>query len=168
MSGILSTDIEAFVELFQKSQWKEFELCVGEDELYLSKDVNGRPSRGGVSKSEVHLGQVAPQPSANAPIAVDAQPAAEKVGKSVDAIEGCVVISAPSLGTFYRAPKPGTPAFVELGQQVDQATELCLIEVMKLFTTLSSGVNGKVREIFVNDGDLVENGQPLFLIEIDE
>ena len=72
---------------------------------------------------------------------------------------------APNLGTFYRAPKPGAPPYVKIGQHVDAETELCLIEVMKLFTTVLAGVSGVVRQVLVEDAELVEFDQALFLIE---
>jgi acetyl-CoA carboxylase biotin carboxyl carrier protein len=78
---------------------------------------------------------------------------------------GHVVVPAPSLGTFYRAPKPGAPSFIEIGQAVVPESELCLVEVMKLFTTLRAGVSGIVRQILVSDGDMIETGQPLFVVE---
>ena len=79
--------------------------------------------------------------------------------------DGLVVIRAPNLGTFYRAPKPGAPMYVELGQQIEPATEVCLIEVMKLFTPVPSGVRGVVREIRARDGQMVEFDELLFLVE---
>jgi biotin carboxyl carrier protein len=69
------------------------------------------------------------------------------------------------LGTFYRSPKPGTPPFVEVGSIISAETEICLIEVMKLFTTVRAGVRGTVREVYPADSDLVEYNQPLFLVE---
>jgi acetyl-CoA carboxylase biotin carboxyl carrier protein len=69
------------------------------------------------------------------------------------------------LGTFYRAPKPGAASFVEIGQAVVPETELCLVEVMKLFTTLRAGMTGIIRQILVSDGEMIETGQPLFVIE---
>ncbi len=74
---------------------------------------------------------------------------------------------APNLGTFYRAPKPGAPPYVRIGQHVDPTTELCLIEVMKLFTSVFAGVSGFVRQVLVEDAELVEFDQALFLIEPD-
>jgi acetyl-CoA carboxylase biotin carboxyl carrier protein len=79
--------------------------------------------------------------------------------------EGQVIVTAPSLGTFYRSPKPGTPPFSQIGDEVDTETELCLIEVMKLFTTLRAGVKGKLVKILVEDGVMVEHDQPLFIID---
>ena len=72
---------------------------------------------------------------------------------------------APNLGTFYRAPKPGAAPYVTVGQTVDADTEVCLIEVMKLFTSVLAGVEGTVRKVLVEDAELVEYDQPLFLIE---
>ena len=76
-----------------------------------------------------------------------------------------LTVRAPNLGTFYRAPKPGAPPYVKIGQHVDADTELCLIEVMKLFTTVLAGVSGVVRQVLVEDAELVEFDQALFLIE---
>jgi biotin carboxyl carrier protein len=76
-------------------------------------------------------------------------------------------IRAPCLGTFYGAPKPGAPPFVRVGQHVDANTELCLIEVMKLFTSIRSSTAGTVRQLLVADGTLVEFDQPLLYLEPD-
>ena len=76
-----------------------------------------------------------------------------------------VAVRAPNLGTFYRAPKPGAPAYVEVGQAITADTEVCLIEVMKLFTPVKSGVDGTVREICASDGQMVEYEQVLVIVE---
>jgi acetyl-CoA carboxylase biotin carboxyl carrier protein len=76
-----------------------------------------------------------------------------------------LAVTAPNLGTFYRAPKPGTPPFVEIGQAVEADTDICLIEVMKLFTTLKAGRKGIVRRACVKDATMVEFGATLFYIE---
>jgi biotin carboxyl carrier protein len=81
--------------------------------------------------------------------------------------DGWTVVRAPSLGTFYRSQKPGSPPYCEAGQTIGSQQELGLLEVMKLFTTVRSGVAGTVREILAKDGELVEFDQPLFLIEPD-
>ena len=79
--------------------------------------------------------------------------------------DGLVPITAPNLGTFYRAPKPGVAPYVEVGQQVGEATEVCLIEVMKLFTPVRAGISGRIAKACVEDGEMVEFGAPLFLVE---
>ena len=79
--------------------------------------------------------------------------------------DGMLVIRAPNLGTFYRAPKPGAPPYVEVGQRVEPDTEVCLIEVMKLFAPVRAGLTGIVREIRARDGEMVEFDQALILVE---
>ncbi len=70
-------------------------------------------------------------------------------------------VTAPLLGTFYRAPKPGAPPFVDVGSVVEADTVIAIIEVMKLMNTVRAGRAGRVTEILVGDGALVEYGQPL-------
>jgi len=74
-------------------------------------------------------------------------------------------LPSPLLGTFYRAPKPGAPPFVEVGAQVSEDTIVGIIEVMKLMNTVRAGAKGSVREILASDGVLVEFGQPLLRID---
>jgi acetyl-CoA carboxylase biotin carboxyl carrier protein len=82
--------------------------------------------------------------------------------------DGCIEIRAPMVGTFYRSPSPDEPPFVEVGDRVERGTALCLIEVMKLFTTVESTLDGRVVAIPVEDATLVEFGQTLFVIEPEE
>ena len=79
--------------------------------------------------------------------------------------EGYLPIKAPMLGTFYKAPKPGAPPFVEVGQLVGKDDTVCIIEVMKLFNTVKAGVRGRIVEILVEDAEMVEYQQTLFLVE---
>jgi acetyl-CoA carboxylase biotin carboxyl carrier protein len=69
------------------------------------------------------------------------------------------------LGTFYRAPKPGAPPFVEVGASVEPDTIIGIIEVMKLMNTVRAGTRGRVREIRARDGNLVEYGEALLLLD---
>lgn len=73
-------------------------------------------------------------------------------------------VASPLLGTFYRAPKPGAPPFVEVGAQVDEETVVAIIEVMKLMNTVRAGVCGTVTEILVADGALAEYGETLMRV----
>jgi acetyl-CoA carboxylase biotin carboxyl carrier protein len=68
------------------------------------------------------------------------------------------------VGTFYRAPSPGSAVFVEVGQSVQQGQPLCIIEAMKLLNEIEADKAGVVKEILVNNGEPVEYGQPLFVI----
>jgi acetyl-CoA carboxylase biotin carboxyl carrier protein len=74
------------------------------------------------------------------------------------------VVFAPMVGTFYRSPSPGAPPFVEIGSKVKKGDPICIIEVMKLFTTIHAEWSGTVREIGAENTQLVEYGQMLFVI----
>ncbi|MGZ5036811.1 MAG: acetyl-CoA carboxylase biotin carboxyl carrier protein [Usitatibacter sp.] len=74
-------------------------------------------------------------------------------------------LKSPMVGTFYRAPSPGAPAFIEVGQSVTKGQTLCIIEAMKLLNEIESDATGTVKAILVENGQPVEYGQPLFLIE---
>jgi acetyl-CoA carboxylase biotin carboxyl carrier protein len=73
-------------------------------------------------------------------------------------------VSAPMVGTFYRSPSPGAPAFVDIGSKVSKGDPICIIEVMKLFTTIHAEWSGTVTEIGPENAQLVEYGQMLFVI----
>jgi acetyl-CoA carboxylase biotin carboxyl carrier protein len=158
-------DIVSLVELFHNSSWDELHVEIDGLQLFLSTDPNARLTSGAAQ----------PAPAAvPAPVAAPAMagPPAESTRAGQPAVRGPEAVpahwfrvTAPNLGTFFRAPKPGAPPFVELGQSVQADTELCLLEVMKLFTAVTAGVAGVIRQVCVNDGEMVEHGQTLFLIE---
>jgi len=79
--------------------------------------------------------------------------------------EGVTPIRSTMLGVFYRSPKPGAPPFVEVGSQVKKGDTVCLIEVMKLFNAVAAEVEGRIAQICIEDGQLVEYNQTLFLVE---
>ena len=79
--------------------------------------------------------------------------------------EGLTPIKSPMLGTFYRAPKPGAPPFVQVGQVVSEDDTVCIIEVMKLFNTIKAGVRGRIAKVCVENAQMVEFQQTLFLVE---
>ena len=80
------------------------------------------------------------------------------------AAENGDIVKSPMVGTFYSKPSPEDPPFVAVGRKVKKGDTLCLIEVMKLFTTVECTTNGTVETIFAEDGALVEFDQPLFLV----
>ncbi|MEY4784610.1 MAG: hypothetical protein RIR41_2545 [Pseudomonadota bacterium] len=161
MSKLTPRDVESIVRLFDAGDWKALELRFGDGELFLSRSTDELPSWSGGAAANPHPrdGLAQSQPVAAPPATNQAQPTAP--------IPGHVVV-APSLGTFYRAPKPGAPAFVEVGSRVTPDTELCLVEVMKLFTTLRAGVSGTVSRVLVADGEMITLGRPLFAIDLDD
>jgi biotin carboxyl carrier protein len=101
-----------------------------------------------------------------------AAPAPEPSGAPAPVVEdtrgggggGLVDITAPMVGTFYRAPGPGEPPFVELGSAVEAATQVCILEVMKLMSAVVAGAGGIVAEICVPNGEPVQYGDVLFRI----
>ena len=160
-------DIESLVELFNESDWDEMHLKTDELEIFLSNDPHATgPTNavavGGALVSPTVVASERQTLGVPAPAAVSQAPSAATV------TDGNVGVTAPNLGTFYRAPKPGVPDYVEIGQHVEADTEVCLIEVMKLFTPVRAGTAGIVREICVEDGQMVEFGQLLAVIEPQE
>jgi acetyl-CoA carboxylase biotin carboxyl carrier protein len=110
------------------------------------------------SHSHIHA-LPAPPPTATAAPATEAAPAPSPP-KS-----GLVDVKSPMVGTFYRAPAPDAPPYVEPGTAVSKGQTLCILEAMKLMNELESEVDGIVREVLVEDADPVEFGQVLFRIE---
>lgn len=155
-------DIENLIEIFKQSDWDEMHVQVGDFELFLSNDPNA-------------TGPARAAPAATAPVVLPAAasaatPAAKPAGAHAAVTEapipdGMLAIRAPNLGTFYRAPKPGAPPYVEIGQRIDADAEVCLIEVMKLFAPVRAGIKGTVREVRAQDGAMVEFDQILFIVE---
>lgn len=113
-------------------------------------------------------GQTAPQALSSAP-AMPGPPAAAAPPSSSTAPDavpaGMVSVKAPMVGTFYRAPAPGAPPFVAVGQTVTPDSVVCIIEVMKLMSSISAGISGTVKEIRVGDSEPVQFGQVLIVIE---
>jgi acetyl-CoA carboxylase biotin carboxyl carrier protein len=158
VSKISQNDIDALIELFDRSDWRELRVVGDGIDLFVSKDPNARRS----IDHAVVASAGAPAPPVTAAATPVAQPTAARTPPA-----HLVAIRAPCLGTFYNAPKPGAPPFVSIGQSVSLDTEVCLIEVMKLFTTVRAGVIGTIRELLVVDTELVEFDQPLFYVEPD-
>lgn len=78
--------------------------------------------------------------------------------------DGEIAVRAPMLGTFYRSPSPGEPTFVEVGQRVHADDTVCLIEVMKLFSSIRAGIDGVVTRILADNGALVQFNEVLLVI----
>jgi acetyl-CoA carboxylase biotin carboxyl carrier protein len=137
--------LKKLIDLVQESGIGELEITEGEEKVRISR-------LGPAAQPAV---MPAPQP---APV-VAAVPAAEVPA----AVEGHVVKS-PMVGTFYRAASPGAKTFVELGDRVNPGDTLCIIEAMKLLNEIEADQGGVVKEVYVENGQPVEYGEPLFLI----
>lgn len=156
-------DLLHIVELIKSSeQFSEFRLKVGEIEVELRR-------RG----AAVTPAQTAPSPSAvathieSASIANQAEASRTPLEPRAATTwpEGSIVIRSPMVGTFYRAPTPGAPSFIEVGQTVEPGATVCIIEVMKLMNSIPAGARGTVAQILVADAAPVETGQPLIVLQ---
>jgi acetyl-CoA carboxylase biotin carboxyl carrier protein len=119
-----------------------------------------------ISLSRGSISSAAPAPVA-APIATPAAspaPSPSPAAPAADDDAGLAAVTSPMVGTFYTSPKPGAPAFVDVGSSVSESTDVCIVEAMKVFNTIKAEVSGKIEKILVKDGDAVEFGQKLFLV----
>ena len=114
-------------------------------------------------------GALAPQPQLQRPPQIpppaEAKPAAASALANADAGADGAILRSPMTGTFYRAPSPKDPPFVDIGSTVKKGDTLCTIEVMKLFTTIRAETDGIVTQIYADDATLVQIDQPMFRIE---
>ena len=145
--------LKTLIDLVQHSGISELEISEGEEKIRIAKQlVTAAPSQ-----TSVVMATPAPH------VAAPATTAGEPPAASPALPEGHVV-TAPMVGTFYRAGSPGAPAFVDVGQTVKQGDTLCILEAMKLMNEIESDVAGTVKAILVENGQPVEFGQPLFVI----
>jgi acetyl-CoA carboxylase biotin carboxyl carrier protein len=143
--------LKTLIDLVADSGIAELEVTEGEDRVRIAK-FSPAPAAAAVTVA-----------TASTPTAV-AVPANGTNGQPVTEPEGHVVKS-PMVGTFYRSPSPGAASFIELGQAVKPGDTLCIIEAMKLLNEIEAEVGGIVKQILVENGQPVEYGQPLFIIE---
>ena len=99
------------------------------------------------------------------PVQKTSLPEEKLVAELEDETQRLVTITSPIVGTFYRASSPEAQAFVEVGQRVDKGAVLCIVEAMKLMNEIESDVDGIIVKVLVENGQPVEYGEPLFLIE---
>ncbi len=106
-----------------------------------------------------------PQPLQEAPAPAAAPVASESGEDESEFPPGMDVVKSPIVGTFYRSPSPESPPYVEVGSHVNKGDTLCIIEAMKIMNEIEADTEGKVARILVDNGQPVEFGQPLFLID---
>ncbi len=148
MSLTLS-DVEQIMKLFEQSNFSELKLESGDLKLQLRKD-------GAVPRATAPL-PLAPEPVMVAPSAPAAH-ALPPLGP------GEMDVLSPLLGIYYRAPKPGEPPFVEVGQAVEEDTIVGIVEVMKLMNSVRAGARGVIATIHAPNAEMVEFEQPLIRI----
>ena len=143
--------LKKLIDLVQESGIAELEITEGEEKVRISRV--GQAGQANV--------MAMPQPAVLPAVAAVslAAPAAEAPAQ----VEGHIVKS-PMVGTFYRAATPGAKTFVEVGDLVNSGDTLCIIEAMKLLNEIEADQGGVVKEVYVENGQPVEYGEPLFLI----
>jgi acetyl-CoA carboxylase biotin carboxyl carrier protein len=150
--------VKKLIELLEESGIAEIEIKEGEEAVRISRMPTGQVIS--------HMApSYLPAPVAAAPVAapVPATAAAAPAAPARGAKEH--VVAAPMVGTFYGSASPGAKPFVEIGTEVKEGQVLCIIEAMKMMNQIESDKAGKVTAIMATNGDPVEFGQPLFVIE---
>ncbi len=143
--------LKTLIDLVSESNVSELEITEAEGKVRI---VKGGPA---------HYQPAAPQPlPASQPSAAAAIPAA---AAPVPAAPAGHTVKSPMVGTFYRAASPGAKAFVEIGSQVKEGDTVCIIEAMKILNEIEADKSGTVTQILCENGQAVEYGQPLFIIE---
>ena len=149
--------LKKLIDLVQESGIGEIEITEGEEKVRISRQAAGGPPVFMIAPSMQPMAYGAPSgPSAGPAAPAEAPAPPEPKGHQ---------LKSPMVGTFYRAPSPGAPSFVEIGQAVTKGQTLCIIEAMKLLNEIESDASGNIKAILVENGQPVEYGQPLFIIE---
>ncbi|MDP2689129.1 MAG: acetyl-CoA carboxylase biotin carboxyl carrier protein [Deltaproteobacteria bacterium] len=147
-------DIKAIYKFLKETDIVEFELEGSDGKVRLKRGVAAAAATAGLVFQEAACVQPAPVESG------------QKKEEEPKKAENIKIITSPMVGTFYRAPSPEAPPFVELGSIVKNSQTMCIIEAMKLLNEVESDFNGKVISILVENGQPVEYGEPLFHIEV--
>ena len=150
--------VKKLIELLEESGIAEIEIHEGEESVRISRNSSASVA--------APVQYMAPPPAAAAPPAPAAtEDHAADEDDSAAAVPAGHVVSSPMVGTFYSAPSPGAPPFVNVGDVVSEGETLCIIEAMKILNQIEADKSGKVKAILVENASPVEFGQPLVVIE---
>ncbi|HET9389777.1 MAG TPA: acetyl-CoA carboxylase biotin carboxyl carrier protein [Steroidobacteraceae bacterium] len=152
--------IKKLIELLEESGIAEIEIKEGEEALRISRMPTGAAASHALSAQLAGLPLAAPlqvPAKAAAPAATEGTPPKAKANEHV--------ITAPMVGTFYASPSPGAKPFIEIGDEIKIGQVLCIIEAMKMMNQIEADRAGRVTSIMARNGDPVEFGQPLFVVE---
>lgn len=148
-------DIKAIIELMKKNDLSVFKLEREDFKIVLERGTTG----------VVHMAAPAPAPMLPAPAAAPAaQPAAAPPPAAAAPASDAREISSPMVGTFYASPSPDSPAFVKVGDSVDENTVVCIVEAMKVMNEIKAETKGTIVEVVAENGKPVQFGQPLFRV----
>jgi acetyl-CoA carboxylase biotin carboxyl carrier protein len=148
-------EIRKLIQLVKRTGIGELEVSEGGRTVRIAANTHG-PAMPAPAPA-------APQAAAPAPVAPAVAPAATAIPAAPE--QRYVKVVSPMVGTFYRAPAPDADSYVEMGDQVDVGQTVCIIEAMKLMNEIEAEVRGRVAQISVENGQPVEYGQTLFLID---
>jgi acetyl-CoA carboxylase biotin carboxyl carrier protein len=155
-------EIKEMINLMNENNLMEIEVEKDGMRIRLKKGATGDITMEDLRGKMVYAPGAAEQPLyAPATAPAPSQPSADKASAPKTTLE----IKAPMVGTFYRAPSPESPPFVEINQEIEVGHVVCIVEAMKLMNEIKSEIRGKVVDILVDNAEPVEFGQPLFLIE---
>jgi acetyl-CoA carboxylase biotin carboxyl carrier protein len=165
-------EIRHIVEAIEHSEWDEVRLVADGTTLVVSRSGETTLAAAGATAAVSAPAPAAEKPRKAAPTAAVEPPLDEVHGQTAGppaATEHHEVttVAAPSLGLFWRSPKPGAPPFVEVGDRVEADSTVGIVEVMKLMNHVKAGCDGVVSAIHPDNGAMVEYGQPLVTIAID-
>ena len=150
--------VKKLIELLEESGLAELEITEGEESVRISR----QPTGGTVQYA---MPAYAPPPAAAAPAAAPASAGTAGAAPAAAAAPAGHKVLSPMVGTYYEAPAPGSPVFVKVGDQVQAGDTLCIIEAMKMMNQIEADVSGKVVAALARNGEPVEFGQALFVIE---
>lgn len=153
-------EIKEMINLMNENNLTELEIEKDGMRIRLKKGPTG----------EITMDDLKGKMTFSAPSQTPAHPTAAQSFQEIQAektapAKAIVEIKAPMVGTFYRAPSPESPPFAEINQEIEVGQVVCIVEAMKLMNEIKSEVRGKIVDILVDNGEPVEFGQPLFLIE---
>lgn len=155
-------EIKEMINLMNENNLTELEIEKEGMRIRLKKGVSGEitmeSALGNPAKPQTPFPENLPYPAA-APSVKDNN------HEKASTAKGTIEIKSPMVGTFYRAPSPESPSFVEINQTIEVGQVICIIEAMKLMNEIKAEVRGKIVDILVDNAEPVEFGQPLFLIE---
>lgn len=162
--------LKTLIDLVAESGISELEITEGEDKVRIVKNAPAAPTY--LTQAPM---MAAPSMAMAAPAAATTVATPAAAGAPASALSAAAdnvlaassghVVKSPMVGTFYRSANPNSPAFVEVGSSVASGATLCIIEAMKLMNEIESDIAGTVKAILVENGQPVEYGQPLFVIE---
>lgn len=152
--------VKKLIELLEESGVSEIEIREGEESVRITRGAQPAPA-----PARVNAPPPATAPPVNEPAA--SRRSAEQQPTAADYAAKGHVVTAPMVGIFYTAPSPDDPDFVAKGQTVKPGAVVCIIEAMKIMNQIEADAGGKLLDILVENGEAVEYGQPLFVIEPD-